>query len=148
MKYFFVFCTLYGCATTTENIKLPEYKPDELQQPIELRKDTVLPQKVGEPVALEPGDKVPFTGILLDSYLLAKYKLISVERNTIRKQIEVERIARRDVQAYYNVVLQEALQKAKRDWLEKHSMALGVIVGTIFTSVLAIGLAYGLSTTR
>jgi hypothetical protein len=152
LKHFILvtFFLLSSCATTQVKQTFPTYIPDPLPEKIESRKDTVLPNKTGSPIALEKCTKceVPFTGILLDSYLLSKYKLISTERDTLRVQIQAERQARAEVQQYYNLALQDALEKAKKSWFEDNKGLLGIVTGVVVTSALAIGLSFGLNASK
>lgn len=153
--------TTIGCVTSTASTKakLPVYKPDPLPSPIEDRVDTVLPKKVGAPTgvvkcSVAKGEtalvscSVPFTGVLIDSYLLAKYRLQKVERDKLRVQILAERGARTQVQNYYNTMLADAVERAKRGWWERNNGWVGVIGGAMFTAALAIGLAFGNSESR
>lgn len=147
-------CLFVGCATTAKNSTINNsliYKAQELPPPVEIRENGSLPSKTGAPTPLmvcssNKGDKcsIPFTGILLDSHLLSKYKLIKVERDTLRDLIKIERVAREQSQNYYNLTILELMEKSKRSWWEKHSGTIGVMSGVVFTSIIVIGLAYAL----
>lgn len=132
-----------GCSTAAQKpcVTTPGYNPDPLPPPAETTAD--LPKKTGEPMALEAGTAAPFTGVLLDTYLVGKYKVIVAERDRMRSQILIERHARAQVQSYYDAALGEALKRAERSWWERNGTWVGVVAGVLLTSVLAIGLTYG-----
>jgi len=142
----YLFISISGC--TTQNVKIsdfPTYDPGPLNPPIEIKESQSLPQKTGSPIALTKGQQVPYTGILLDSYLLSKYKLILSERDLLRVMIQVERDARKQVQTYYNGVLTDALKRAERNWWERNAGLIGLFLGSVGVTVLAIGLSFGLN---
>jgi hypothetical protein len=134
---------LLGCSGVAQKpcVTTPAFTPEPLPAPAETTAD--LPKKTGEPTALEMGAAAPFTGVLLDTYLVGKYKVISAERDRMRAQLLIERHARAQVQAYYDAALGDALKRAERSWWERNGTWVGVAAGVLLTSVLAIGLTYG-----
>lgn len=134
---------LLGCSSVTQKpcVTTPTFTPEPLPAPAETTAD--LPKKTGEPVALDAGTAAPFTGVLLDTYLVGKYKVIVAERDRMRAQILIERHARAQVQAYYDAALTDALKRTERSWWERNGTWVGVVAGVLLTSVLAIGLTYG-----
>lgn len=144
---------LMACQTPIQSAsilkQLPKYKVEALDPPVEDKE--LLPPKTmgGAPIPLracEPPREcmIPFTGILLDSHLLAKYKLIKGERDKLRTWIMIERTARGDIQNYMNKVLADALARAKRSWWDENKGWVGLVGGVVAASILAIGLAAGL----
>ncbi len=154
MKYLlFIFILAVPACATVQSAKdietqLPTYKPEPLPPPIEEEHVKELPAKDGEPTALMEGQAAPFTGVIIDTHLLAKYKFIKIERDFRRFQIAVEQETRAKIQSYYNGVLSTALKNGERSWWERHAGTLGLVTGVLFTSVLAIGLTYGLGQIR
>jgi hypothetical protein len=146
-----------GCASATQKAPtLPLYKPDPLPPPVEDRKDTVLPPKTGKPAALvkctvkkgETADKdcvVPYTGILVDSYLLAKYKLQKAERDRMRNQIVIDRDAYTKTHAVTNEAFQAMAERAKRSWWENNKGTVGFWGGLVVGMGLAILTVFGIS---
>lgn len=124
--------------------QLPAYKVEKLDPPTEEKNAAKLPPKQGKPTALDKDSKAPFVGILIDSYLLAKYKMIQAERDRLRSWITIERTARGDVQALMNRVLVDALARSELGWWERNKGLIGFAVGVIAASALAIGLTAGL----
>ena len=135
---------LLGCAGVTQKpcVTTPAFTPDPLPPPVETTAE--LPKKTGEPTALEAGTAAPFTGVLLDTYLVGKYKVIVAERDRLRAQILIERNARALVQSYYDAALTVAQKRAERSWWERNGTWMGVVAGVLLTATLAIGLTYGL----
>jgi hypothetical protein len=127
--------------------KLPTYKVEDLPPPVESRPTTALPPKTDAPQAVQQGQSVPFTGVLIDNHLAAKYKLIQAERDRWRATIVAERKARAEVQNYYNKTLAKSLAELdkQRSWFERNKGLIGFVVGTLFASAMAIGLAFAIN---
>jgi hypothetical protein len=84
---------------------------------------------------------------LIDNHLAAKYKLIQAERDRWRATIVAERKARAEVQNYYNKTLAKSLAELdkQRSWFERNKGLIGFVVGTLFASAMAIGLAFAIN---
>lgn len=140
---------LSGCfsAPKPETIlkDLPTYQPTALQEPIEKREADTLPEKTGQPTALSSGVAAPFTGILIDGYLLSKYKLIVSERDKLRELITIERESRSGVQSYLNKIIADALSKSHPTWWDENKGWVGFVGGVVAASALAIGLGAAFS---
>lgn len=155
-------CTcLAGCASSQkpETIKLPSYTPAPLKPPIEEREGVKLPPKAGPPTPLlqcsppackqdaatkkwicdaEPTCTVKFSGILIDGYLAAKYKLQATERDTLRSIIATDRQAFAASHKVIETGFNDLAKKAERSWWELNKGTFG------FWGGMAIGMGFAI----
>jgi hypothetical protein len=136
---------LMGCASTKQaKPTLPSYKPDPLPAPIEEREKSSLPKPSGnKPVAVAKDGTVPYSGILMDPYLAAKYKLIKAGRDRLRSLITTDRKAFSKSHAVTNEAFQEMAERAKRSWWENNKGTVGFWGGMIVGMALAILAVFG-----
>jgi len=146
-----------GCASTTATrIKLPTYKPDPLKPPIEDREGVKLPPKKGAPTVLmacsvkkgevAPEDcQVPFSGVLIDGHLSAKYKLQKAERDTLRSIVAADRTAFSATNAVHGEAINDMAQRAYRGWWEKNKGTVGFWGGLVAGMGLAVLTVFGIS---
>ena len=126
---------------------LPTYKPAPLKPPLEEEKKDILPEKEGAPTALKACDscKVPFGGVLIDAHLAAKYKLITADRDRLRRLIEIDRRAWSRSHAVTQQAFNSMAQRVYRSWWEKYKGTLGFWAGTAVGMGLAVLSVYGVS---
>ena len=148
---------LVGCVSTQlPQITLPTYKPTPLKPPIEDRPEVKLPDKVGAPVvvmacSVEKGQvagepcKVPFSGILIDQHLAAKYKLQSAERDTLRITVETDRTAFSSTHKIHEAMVNDLAQRAQRSWWEGNKGTVGFWGGMIVGMGLAVIAVFGVT---
>lgn len=129
-----------SCQATTQQsgLKLPTYKPSPLKPPVEERKDTKLPPKTAAPKAVSKDQAAPFSGILIDGHLAAKYKLQKAERDTLRRIIAIDRAAFSQAHKLQEQAFNELAKRAERSWWERNKGVLGFWGGVVVGMGLAI----------
>jgi len=151
------FMILAGCASSqTSKITLPTYKPAKLKPPIEDRKETKLPPKVGAPTVVmacsakrgeaAPEDcKVPFNGILVDPNYAARAKLYKAERDKLRSIVQTDRNAFAATHTVHEEAINDLAKRAQRSWWENNKGTVGFWGGMVVGMALAILSVYGVS---
>lgn len=141
-----LFCST-ACRTTAPIVTLPAYVPTPLQEPIEQREASSLPPKTAPPAPVEKDQASPFSGIVIDAHLAAKYKLITAERDYLRKVIEIDQMALAKSQHVTNQAFTDMAQRAQRSWWEDNKGTVGFWVGAVLGMGITMLVVYGVHQT-
>ena len=140
-----------GCATT----KFPPVKTyEQAKKEVEARGSLVSPPiekregfKPGKSKKLNPGDAVPYKGLLADVDKILYYKAIQAERDRRRKELEYERKKSAIQKIIYESTLENlrARAKAQSSWWEQNKGLIGFSIGTAVGMAIVVGILYALT---
>lgn len=133
--------------------KIPTYAEAEAQAQKEIPRhipaeSTLFDGGVGDAgldVKLSKGAVAPFTGALVGSKRYAIYKAVQVDRTLLVKKYHAEALAARTKEIVLTATTQALKETAKRDWLERNALWVGIVTGIVLGTALTVGLVYGIT---
>jgi hypothetical protein len=142
----------WGCGAPA-GPKVPTYQEAEAQAqkdlPRHIPAETTLFDgglgDAGKDVALPKGTPAPFSGALVGEKRYTIYKAVQIDRTLLIKKYHAEALAARTKEIILSATALALKETAKRDWLERNALWIGIVTGVVLGTALTVGLVYGLT---
>jgi hypothetical protein len=142
----------WGCGAPAAP-KIPTYQEAEAQAQKDLPRHvpaetTLFDGGLGDAgldILLPKGTAAPFSGALVGSKRYAIYKVVQIDRTLLIKKYHAEALAARTKEIILSATALALKETAKRDWLERNALWIGIVTGVVLGTALTVGLVYGLT---
>ncbi len=133
--------------------KIPTYQEAEAQAqkdlPRHIPAETTLFDgglgDAGKDIVLPKGTPAPFSGALVGEKRYTVYKAVQIDRTLLIKKYHAEALAARTKEIILSATAQALKETAKRSWLERNALTIGLVTGIVLGTALTVGLVYGIT---
>lgn len=142
----------WGCGAPA-GPKVPTYQEAETQAQKDLPRHvpaetTLFDGGIGDAgldIHLPKGATAPFSGALVGAKRYAIYKAVQIDRALLIKKYHAEALAARAKEIILSATTLALKETAKRSWIERNALWVGIVAGIVVGTALTVGLVYGLT---